>query len=96
MRWATAITATAAKLGRARLAAGPSVASPDLPPPQRRALVRELLERDAELPALWLARFRPGGLIESRRWLWRFRRALDPSGEDLATLAREAPSSPVL
>ncbi|MFQ5350171.1 MAG: beta-N-acetylhexosaminidase, partial [Thermoanaerobaculia bacterium] len=74
--WVAGMLRFACRLGRARLAGGGETAVAQLPVGERSALARDLGRRVEELPSLWLARSRPGGLDDSRRRLESLRRLL--------------------
>ena len=74
--WVAGMLRFACRLGRSRLTHGAQQRLADLPASQRRALARELGRRIEELPPLWLARSRPGGLEDSRARLDRVLRLL--------------------
>jgi hypothetical protein len=65
LRWSGQLLAFACELGRERLRSGRDTALGNLPRQSRRRLLRELKPILAELPELWLATSRPGGLEDS-------------------------------
>ncbi len=76
LSWVAEMMRFACRLGQARLAAGGQEPVTALPTGDRRALADELGRRIEELPPLWLARSRPGGLDDSRGRLERLRQLL--------------------
>ena len=76
LAWVAGMLAFACRLGRARLAAGGEVPLADLPRRDRHALAERLSRQVEELPGLWLARSRPGGMQQSLGRLESVRRLL--------------------
>jgi hypothetical protein len=78
LRWAASLLDLGARLGIARLRAGTSTPTSELPSAVREELGEALGETSEELEPLWLERSRPGGLEPSRERLRSWRRNLLP------------------
>ena len=76
LSWVAKMLRFACNLGRSRLASGGDEPIAALPVGERRVLARQLGRRIEELPPLWLARSRRGGLADSRQRLERVLRSL--------------------
>ena len=65
LEWAARASAWAARVGTARVAAGPGTLLADVPALQRQRLAEELADVIEEHRRVWLASSRPGGLSDS-------------------------------
>jgi hypothetical protein len=74
--WAADAVRFAARLGRARLAAGRAEPLSAVPAPRRAALAAELDALVERRQTLWLTRNRPGGLAHALAYLAPLRRGL--------------------
>ncbi len=74
--WVAGLLRLSCRLGRARLAAGPTVPVPDLPAAERASLLAELAPLVDEHREIWRARNRPGGREDSVARLERLARLL--------------------
>jgi hexosaminidase len=84
LRWVAGLLGLACRLGKARLAAGPTVAIPSLPAAARAELLAELQPLIEEHREVWLARNRPGGRADSVARLERLARLLAGEGNGAA------------
>lgn len=80
--WVAGLLELACRLGRARLAAGPTVPVPELPASVRAELSSRLAPLVDEHAAIWLARNRPGGRADSVARLVRLAALLGGGGNE--------------